>query len=86
MQLQYGMSSSLPPPSEYLPAKSRVDQIIADANISSKSFATSPVSHAKESRQLFLYRVIVSRFIKLGKQIRLYPMSSGGILVLHWEQ
>ena len=38
------MSSSLPPPSEYLPAKAKVDQIIAEANISSKSFASSPVS------------------------------------------
>ena len=43
MKLQYGMSSSLPPPSEYLPAKATVDKIIEDANISSKSFATSPV-------------------------------------------
>ena len=38
------MSSSLPPPSEYLPAKAKVDTIIQDANISSKAFATSPVS------------------------------------------
>ena len=44
MKLQYGMSSSLPPPSEYLPAKATVDRIIEEANISSKSFATSPVS------------------------------------------
>ena len=44
MKLQYGMSSSLPPPSEYLPAKAMVDKIIEEANISSKSFATSPVS------------------------------------------
>ena len=43
---RYGMSSSLPPPSEYLPAKAKVDQIIAAANISSKSFATSPVSRS----------------------------------------
>ena len=43
MKLQYGMSSSLPPPSEYLPAKATVDRIIKDANISSRSFATSPV-------------------------------------------
>ena len=43
MKLQYGMSSSLPPPSEYLPAKATVDKIIEDANISSRSFATSPV-------------------------------------------
>ena len=42
--IQYGMSSSLPPPSEYLPAKAKVDTIIQDANISSKAFATSPVS------------------------------------------
>jgi len=42
-KLQYGMSSSLPPPSEYLPAKAAVDQIIANANISTKAFATSPV-------------------------------------------
>ena len=44
MKLQYGMSSSLPPPSEHLPAKATVDRIIEEANISSKSFATSPVS------------------------------------------
>ena len=41
MKLQYGMSSSLPPPSEYLPAKATVDRIIENANISSKSFATN---------------------------------------------
>ena len=44
MKVQYGMSSSLPAPSEYLPAKATVDKIIEDANFSSKSFATSPVS------------------------------------------
>jgi len=49
MELQYGMSSSLPPPSEYLPAKAKVDQIIAAANISSKSFATSPIYQAWET-------------------------------------
>lgn len=49
MELQYGMSSSLPPPSEYLPAKAKVDQIIAEANISSKSFASSPIYQAWET-------------------------------------
>ena len=44
MQLQYGLSSSLPPPSEYLPAKKKVDDIILGANISSHSFALSPVN------------------------------------------
>ena len=37
------MSSSLPPPAEYQPAKQAVDTIVAGANISSVTFATSPV-------------------------------------------
>ena len=55
-QLFYGLSGSLPPPTEYLPAKvdfpgymaiiyqALVDTIIREANLSSTSFATSPVS------------------------------------------
>lgn len=37
------MSSSLPPPAEYQPAKQAVDTIVNGANISSVTFATSPV-------------------------------------------
>jgi len=48
-KLQYGMSSSLPLPSEYLPAKAAVDNIIASSNISSKAFATSPIYQAWET-------------------------------------
>ena len=49
MQIQYGLSSSLPPPSEYLPAKKRVDDIILEANVSSRSFALSPIYQAWET-------------------------------------
>lgn len=54
-QSRYGMSSSLPPPSEYLPAKAKVDQIIAEANISSKSFASSPVSKNTLNLKIIFY-------------------------------
>jgi len=66
MQLQYGMSSSLPPPSEYLPAKSRVDQIIANANISSKSFATSPIYQAWETDSIISYELWRNLGLALG--------------------
>ena len=49
MQIQYGLSSSLPPLSEYLPAKKRVDDIILEANVSSRSFALSPIYQAWET-------------------------------------
>ena len=42
-KIWFGMSSSLPPPSEYLPAKAKVDSIILESGLN-HSFPISPVS------------------------------------------
>jgi len=68
-KLQYGMSSSLPLPSEYLPAKAAVDQIIADSNISTKAFATSPIYQAWETDSIIsleLWRNLALAMIVVG--------------------
>merc|ERR1719508_534512 len=45
----YGMSSSNPPPSEYLPAKQTIDNIVARANLSTKAFVQAPIYQAWET-------------------------------------
>jgi len=68
-KLQYGMSSSLPLPSEYLPAKAAVDQIIAHSNISTKAFATSPIYQAWETDSIIsleLWRNLALAMIVVG--------------------
>jgi len=51
-QLFYGLSSSVPPPTEYLPAKALIDTIIEDANLSTVAFATSPIYEAWETDKI----------------------------------
>lgn len=68
-KLQYGMSSSLPLPSEYLPAKAAVDQIIKDSNISTKAFATSPIYQAWETDSIIsleLWRNLALALLVVG--------------------
>ena len=45
--LQFGLSSPLPLPEEYLPAKATLERIVQTANLSSRAFTTCPVPTAK---------------------------------------
>jgi len=56
-QLFYGMSSSLPPPSEYLPAKQKIDTIVATANLSSTAFVQSPIYQAWETDAIISFEL-----------------------------
>ena len=64
--IQYGLSSSLPPPSEYLPAKRMVDEVIKNANVSTKSFATSPIYQAWETDSIISYELWRNLGLALG--------------------
>jgi len=73
-QLFYGLSGSLPPPTEYLPAKALVDTIIREANLSSTSFATSPIYEAWETDS------IIS--VELWRNLSLCLLAVGGVSLL----
>jgi hypothetical protein len=70
----YGLSSSLPPPSEYLPAKALVDTIIQEAQLATTAFATSPIYAAWETD------LIIS--VELWRNLSLCLLAVAGVSLL----